>query len=110
MAGTPAWLYNGRLDFAAGNSLGPALDAPMTATAAAQPVNNARFTFLDPWTIGWPNHDGCASFLPSHSGHQAHGAQRSTTARGTPVTSDEAGRFLTLDAAEEPGSGLQRFQ
>ena len=47
MACTPAWIHNGRLDFLAGNPLGQALYAPMMSTAA-QPVNNTRFTFLDP--------------------------------------------------------------
>ncbi|MHB9756542.1 helix-turn-helix transcriptional regulator [Streptomyces sp. BYX5S] len=47
MTGSPAFIRNGRLDILAVNELGRALYAPLF-TAAARPVNIARFQFLDP--------------------------------------------------------------
>ena len=41
-----AYLRNGRLDLLAFNTLGRALYSPVL-NSAAQPPNNARFTFLD---------------------------------------------------------------
>jgi transcriptional regulator with XRE-family HTH domain len=43
----PAYVRNGRLDVLAANALGRAVFAPLFATAT-QPVNVARFLFLDP--------------------------------------------------------------
>jgi len=47
MTSAPAWVRNARMDFLAANRLGLALYHPMI-TSAVRPVNNARFTFLDP--------------------------------------------------------------
>ena len=47
MTTTPAYVRNARLDILAANQLGAALFAPVL-TSPAQPVNNARFLFLDP--------------------------------------------------------------
>lgn len=47
MVGAPAYVWNGRLDVLAANALGAALFAPMFGSVA-QPVNQARFLFLDP--------------------------------------------------------------
>jgi MmyB-like transcription regulator ligand binding domain/Helix-turn-helix domain len=46
MTGTPAFVRNNRFDVLAANSLGRALYAPMF-TATPEPVNTARFIFLD---------------------------------------------------------------
>jgi transcriptional regulator with XRE-family HTH domain len=46
MAGTPAFVLNGRLDILAANQLGYALYSPMYADPV-RPVNHARFIFLD---------------------------------------------------------------
>jgi transcriptional regulator with XRE-family HTH domain len=46
MTGTPALVRNSRFDILAANSLGRALYSPMF-TATPEPVNTARFTFLD---------------------------------------------------------------
>jgi transcriptional regulator with XRE-family HTH domain len=50
MAEVPVIVNNARLDGVAANPLGQALFAPVYATRrpAGQPVNHARFTFLDP--------------------------------------------------------------
>jgi transcriptional regulator with XRE-family HTH domain len=47
MAGTPAFILNGRGDILAANPLGRALFSPVYADPA-RPPNNARFVFLDP--------------------------------------------------------------
>jgi transcriptional regulator with XRE-family HTH domain len=47
MIGAPAWVYNDRLDFLAANRLGCALFSEMV-TDPVQPVNSARFVFLNP--------------------------------------------------------------
>jgi transcriptional regulator with XRE-family HTH domain len=47
MAGTPAFILNGRGDILAANLLGRALFCPVYANPA-RPPNNARFIFLDP--------------------------------------------------------------
>src|SRR5215469_7568597 len=47
MTMTPAYIRNARLDILAANQLGAALFAPVLSSPA-QPVNNARFLFLDP--------------------------------------------------------------
>jgi transcriptional regulator with XRE-family HTH domain len=47
MAGTPAFILNGRGDILAANALGRALFCPVYADPA-RPPNNARFIFLDP--------------------------------------------------------------
>jgi transcriptional regulator with XRE-family HTH domain len=47
MTMTPAYVRNARLDILAANQLGAALFAPVLSSPA-QPVNNARFLFLDP--------------------------------------------------------------
>jgi transcriptional regulator with XRE-family HTH domain len=47
MAGTPAFVLNGRLDILSANALGLALYAPIY-TDPVRPPNNARFIFLDP--------------------------------------------------------------
>jgi transcriptional regulator with XRE-family HTH domain len=47
MATTPAYVRNARMDILGANRLGTALFAPVL-TGPAQPVNNARFLFLDP--------------------------------------------------------------
>jgi hypothetical protein len=47
----PAIVNNARLDLVASNPLGQALFGPVWASlrsVASQPVNHARFTFLDP--------------------------------------------------------------
>ncbi|ACQ82360.1 helix-turn-helix domain protein [Beutenbergia cavernae DSM 12333] len=51
MEGVPAFVRNGRLDVLGANLLGRALYAPMyssPAQAGGQPMNTARFHFLDP--------------------------------------------------------------
>ncbi|MFD6918915.1 helix-turn-helix transcriptional regulator [Streptomyces sp. NPDC059944] len=48
MTDSPAFIRNGRLDIIAANDLGRALYAPLFADGAPQPVNIARFQFLDP--------------------------------------------------------------
>ncbi|MEU9198116.1 helix-turn-helix transcriptional regulator [Streptomyces hundungensis] len=50
MSDCPAFIRNGRLDILATNALGRALYSPLYASprTAAQPVNIARFQFLDP--------------------------------------------------------------
>jgi transcriptional regulator with XRE-family HTH domain len=47
LAGTPAFVLNGRLDVLADNRLGHALYSPMYADPV-RPANAARFVFLDP--------------------------------------------------------------
>ncbi|WP_307161398.1 helix-turn-helix transcriptional regulator [Streptomyces rishiriensis] len=47
MADSPAFIRNGRLDILAVNDLGRALYSPLFAHDAAEPVNIARFQFLD---------------------------------------------------------------
>ncbi|AEG44442.1 helix-turn-helix transcriptional regulator [Isoptericola variabilis] len=61
MVGLPAFVRNGRLDVLASNALGRALYSPLFGTpgrASAEPVNLARFLFLDPrageyWGENW---------------------------------------------------------
>ncbi|MBB2947542.1 hypothetical protein FB565_007313 [Actinoplanes lutulentus] len=48
MTSTPAYVWNRRLDIVAANPLGRALFAPLF-DSPAQPVNQARFLFLDPF-------------------------------------------------------------
>jgi hypothetical protein len=48
MTDCPAFIRNGRLDILAVNRLGRALYAPLYSAGAEEPVNLARFQFLDP--------------------------------------------------------------
>ena len=48
MTDSPAFIRNGRLDILAVNRLGRALYAPLYSSQAKEPVNIARFQFLDP--------------------------------------------------------------
>ncbi|MFF2438787.1 helix-turn-helix transcriptional regulator [Streptomyces sp. NPDC058107] len=48
MTDCPAFIRNGRLDVLATNPLGRALYSPLYSSGARQPVNLARFQFLDP--------------------------------------------------------------
>ncbi|WP_194903581.1 helix-turn-helix transcriptional regulator [Catenulispora rubra] len=48
MSDCPAFIRNGRLDVLGANLLGRALYSPMFGKGARQPVNLARFQFLDP--------------------------------------------------------------
>lgn len=65
MVGTPAYVRNGRMDVLAANALGRALYSPVF-DSPAQPVNTARFIFLDPaakeYFVDWSNvaHDSVA--------------------------------------------------
>jgi hypothetical protein len=47
MAGAPAWVGNGRMEFLAGNRPGYALYSEMF-TDPVRPANNAQFVFLNP--------------------------------------------------------------
>jgi len=48
MTDSPAFIRNGRLDILATNRLGRALYSPLYTAHAKEPVNIARFQFLDP--------------------------------------------------------------
>ncbi|MFJ9909029.1 helix-turn-helix transcriptional regulator [Streptomyces sp. NPDC101152] len=48
MSDCPAFIRNGRLDILATNPLGRALYSPLYSNGAHEPVNIARFQFLDP--------------------------------------------------------------
>ncbi|MFF5521824.1 helix-turn-helix transcriptional regulator [Streptomyces coeruleorubidus] len=53
MTGSPAFIRNGSLDILAINPLGRALYAPLFTSEAPDPVNIARFQFLDPTSRGF---------------------------------------------------------
>jgi transcriptional regulator with XRE-family HTH domain len=62
----PATVHNGRLDYVGANALGRALYAPVWESHE-QPVNSARFTFLDPAAADfYPEWDRVASELVAH--------------------------------------------
>jgi transcriptional regulator with XRE-family HTH domain len=62
----PATVRNGRLDYVGANDFGRALYAPVWESRE-QPVNSARFTFLDPAaTDFYPEWDRVASELVAH--------------------------------------------
>jgi transcriptional regulator with XRE-family HTH domain len=62
----PATVRNGRLDYVGANALGRALYAPVWESRE-QPVNSARFTFLDPAAADfYPEWDRVASELVAH--------------------------------------------
>src|SRR5215217_4365277 len=62
----PATVHNGRLDYVAANVPGRALYAPVWKSRE-QPVNSARFTFLDPAAADfYPEWDRVASELVAH--------------------------------------------
>jgi transcriptional regulator with XRE-family HTH domain len=62
----PATVRNGRLDYVGANALGRALYAPVWESHE-QPVNSARFTFLDPAAADfYPEWDRVASELVAH--------------------------------------------
>jgi transcriptional regulator with XRE-family HTH domain len=62
----PATVRNGRLDYVGANSLGRALYAPVWESRE-QPVNSARFTFLDPAAADfYPDWEQVASELVAH--------------------------------------------
>jgi hypothetical protein len=62
----PATVRNARLDYIGANALGRALYAPVF-DSREQPVNSARFTFLDPAaTDFYPEWDRVASELVAH--------------------------------------------
>jgi transcriptional regulator with XRE-family HTH domain len=62
----PATVRNGRLDYVGANALGRALYAPVWESRE-QPVNSARFTFLDPAAVDYyPEWERVASELVAH--------------------------------------------
>jgi transcriptional regulator with XRE-family HTH domain len=62
----PATVHNGRLEYVGANALGRALYAPVWESRE-QPVNSARFTFLDPAAADfYPEWDRVASELVAH--------------------------------------------
>ena len=62
----PVTVRNGRLDYVAANAFGRALYAPVWESRE-QPVNSARFTFLDPAAADfYPDWDRVASELVAH--------------------------------------------
>jgi transcriptional regulator with XRE-family HTH domain len=64
--GAPATVRNARLDYLGANALGRALYAPVF-DSREQPVNSARFTFLDPAAADfYPEWDRVASELVAH--------------------------------------------
>ncbi len=76
MAGTAAFVRNGRLDILASNQLGRALYAPVLDHPAHR-GNIARFDFLDPRAAGYyPDYDGALSIavalLRTEAGRNPH--------------------------------------
>jgi transcriptional regulator with XRE-family HTH domain len=64
--GAPATVRNARLDYVGANQLGRALYAPVF-DSREQPVNSARFTFLDPVAADfYPDWERVASELVAH--------------------------------------------
>src|SRR3954454_6491793 len=64
--GAPATVRNARLDYLGANALGRALYAPVF-DSREQPVNSARFTFLDPAAADfYPEWDRVATELVAH--------------------------------------------
>ena len=99
MTEVPAIVNNARLDLVASNSLGRALFAPVYASPgrpANQPVNHARFTFLDPrardfWTNWERAADDSVAQLRTEAGHDPYN-QALTSLVGELSTRSEAFR------------------
>jgi transcriptional regulator with XRE-family HTH domain len=79
MAGTPAYIRNGRLDILAANRLGRALFSPVFDSPAQTrgPANPARFLFLDPgapeFYLDWERQAAdTAAMLRSEAGRNPH--------------------------------------
>jgi transcriptional regulator with XRE-family HTH domain len=76
MSTTPAYVRNGRMDILAANRLGRALFSPVL-TSPAQPVNTARFLFLDPgagqFYVNWERHaQDTVAILRTEAGRNPH--------------------------------------
>jgi hypothetical protein len=76
MTAGPAFVHNGRLDVLTANPMAEALFAPIYADSA-RPVNQARFTFLDPrardFWIDWERAAGDAvAMLRTEAGRDPH--------------------------------------
>jgi transcriptional regulator with XRE-family HTH domain len=89
----PATVRNGRLDYVAANAFGRALYAPVWESRE-QPVNSARFTFLDPTAADfYPDWDRVASELVAHlrseAGRNPHDRQLSDLIGELSTRSDE---------------------
>jgi transcriptional regulator with XRE-family HTH domain len=117
MTEVPAIVNNARLDLVASNSLGRALFAPVYASPgrpANQPVNHARFTFLDPrardfWTDWERAADDSVAQLRTEAGHDPYN-QALTSLVGELSTRSEA--FRTRWAAHNVRlhrTGLKHF-
>jgi transcriptional regulator with XRE-family HTH domain len=117
MTEVPAIVNNARLDLVASNSLGRALFAPVYASpgrSANQPVNHARFTFLDPrardfWTNWERAADDSVAQLRTEAGHDPYN-QALTSLVGELSTRSEA--FRTRWAAHNVRlhrTGLKHF-
>ena len=117
MTEVPAIENNARLDLVAANSLGRALFAPVYASPgrpANQPVNHARFTFLDPcardfWTNWERAADDSVAQLRIEAGHDPYN-QALTSLVGELSTRSEA--FRTRWAAHNVRlhrTGLKHF-
>jgi transcriptional regulator with XRE-family HTH domain len=114
MGAAPAYVWNGRLDVIEANELGRALFAPMF-DSPAQPVNQARFLFLDP---------RARRFFPEwdHLAHDAVTVLRTEAGRDpydeplADLVQDLTGRstaFREMWAAHDVAfrrSGVKRFQ
>jgi transcriptional regulator with XRE-family HTH domain len=117
MTEVPAIVNNARLDLVASNTLGRALFAPVYASPgrpANQPVNHARFTFLDPrardfWTNWERAADDSVAQLRTEAGHDPYN-QTLTSLVGELSTRSEA--FRTRWAAHNVRlhrTGLKHF-
>lgn len=90
---TPAMVRNGRFDLLAANRLGRALYEPVFASRE-QPVNTARFLFLDPagaeFFPDWKRHaDDVVAFLRSEAGRSPYDRELSNLIGELSTRSDE---------------------
>ena len=80
MTDSPAFIRNGRLDILAVNRLGRALYTPLYSSQAKEPVNIARFQFLDPrghdFFPDWEQSlDTTVSLLRTEAGRAPHDSE-----------------------------------
>jgi transcriptional regulator with XRE-family HTH domain len=113
MTMTPAYVRNARLDILAANRLGAALFAPVLASPA-QPVNNARFLFLDPaareFYADWERQaQDVVAMLRTEAGHSPHDKALSNLVGELSTRSDHFRTWWAAHNVRFHRTGVKRF-
>ncbi len=111
----PAIVRNGRMDLLACNHLGRAMHASVYESAAGEPPNFARFTFLDPDAAHdfYPDWDGaadiCVAILRTEAGRDPYDKDLHDLVGELSTRSSEFRRRWSAHNVRQHGAGTKHF-